>query len=63
MKSVRRNKKELKKKLKNKSLQSLQSLNIWKQKEFQELSMGKQIKEGKRFMRVFSEVFSKELKK
>jgi len=63
MKSVRRNKKELKRKLKNKGLQSLQSLNIWKQKEFQELSMYKQGKEGKRFMRVFSEVFSKELKK
>jgi len=50
----------LKKKLKNKSLESL---NIWKQKEFQELSMYKQGKEGKRFMRVFSEVFSKELNK
>ena len=56
MKSVRKNKKILQKKLKNKGLQSL---NIWKQKEFQELSMYKQGKEGKRFMRVFSEVFGK----
>jgi hypothetical protein len=28
----------------------LESLNIWKQKEFQELSMYKQGKEGKRFI-------------
>jgi len=36
MKSVRRNKKELKKKLKK---NCLQKLNIWKTKEFQELSV------------------------